>query len=114
MAWGFAAAASASHPEAALNLADLYCAEGAPANTVGAFAVPATTHREFGVPLLDAQMRQVSNADVLAPQLDRYVPPQSAFDINRVMARFFSPGSDMTGDDLAAILSTIRRREKES
>ncbi|MBN1686550.1 MAG: extracellular solute-binding protein [Spirochaetales bacterium] len=102
----------AQAPEAALSLAQEYVATGIPRQTRGRYLLSVlelgdavtAVHED----LTAVQLEIFRSAGFLLPQMDRYLPAQAAYDINRVMARFLNPDFDMSAADLARILKNIR------
>ena len=109
---GFAVAGGAPAPEAALALADRYIAAGEPRPTKAGYIISVIEPQDDTSARRDdlaaVQTEIFESADIVVPQLDRYLPAQAAYDINRVLARFFDPGFDMSADNLARILTNIR------
>ncbi len=109
---GFAVAASARAPEAALSLAEKYLPMNLPRSARGGYLMSVLETEEGVAPqqggVAAVQLEIFESADVLVPQLDRYFPAQAAYDFARVLARFFDPNTQMSADDLARILKNIR------
>jgi len=112
--WGFALSASAEAPEAALALASAYVSAGGTGQAarparVGVMTAGAADGQAPVPPdgsTVEAHGAVAAAYEIWAPQLDKALAPQAAYDSARAITMFFSGG--MTGAELARLLKGIR------
>ena len=108
---GFSVAKTARAPEAALSLAEKYISAGVMRHTKNEYLIPllkpGEKHVDQGESIAAVQFEILNSADILVPQIDQYVSAQTAYDVNRVLARFFDPKIGMSAEDLARLLGKI-------
>ena len=112
---GFALSSGARAPEAALALADAYVRRGAAGMVSDAFRVAAIAvdarAKDSGESSLasvkGSQEALLRTGAPLAPQLDRVLPSQAAYDANQVLSDFFRPSSRVGAAQLGAKMARV-------
>jgi hypothetical protein len=109
---GFALSAEARAPAAAL----AYVSSGAAGSRGDAFRVSAAAGPRRKEPSAAPHKLSAIKAEEesllrsgarLAPQLDRFLPPQAAYDANKAFVSFFAAGSTMSAAELKAAMKAL-------